>query len=200
MSRIRPFRPGDEAALSDICVRTGWSGSDARGRFSDDAIWGAIFVLPYVARHPEFAFVVESDDGRVIGYTVATPDTAAFEDWFHDEWWPVEGSRWPLPAEDDNSREAKTLRYAAGRRAETADAPAADYPAHLHIDLLPEAQGAGWGRQLIETLLDALRSAGVTGVHLGAARENAGALAFYPRVGFTALESPEGVQLFAREL
>ena len=32
-------------------------------------------------------------------------------------------------------------------------AEVADYPAHLHIDLLPELQGQGFGRALIRRLL-----------------------------------------------
>ena len=40
---------------------------------------------------------------------------------------------------------------------------AAEYPAHLHIDLLPELQGQGWGRRLIDTLVAALRERGVRG-------------------------------------
>ena len=58
------------------------------------------------------------------------------------------------------------------------------YPAHLHIDLLPEAQGFGWGRRLIHAQLDRLAAAGVGGVHLGMAPENARALGFYTHLGF----------------
>ena len=43
----------------------------------------------------------------------------------------------------------------------------ARYPSHLHIDLLPRAQGQGHGRLLIESLLDLLRAEGSGGVHLG---------------------------------
>ncbi len=77
---MRAVRPGDDAALSEICLRTADHGSDATGLFDDDDIWGAIFVLPYAERHPDFAFVVADDDNRPIGYVVATPDTDAFEE------------------------------------------------------------------------------------------------------------------------
>jgi ribosomal protein S18 acetylase RimI-like enzyme len=70
----------------------------------------------------------------------------------------------------------------------------------LHIDLLPEVQGQGWGTRLIGTLVAALRERGVTGVHLAASTDNAGAIAFYPRVGFTPLPSHEGVQAFGMHL
>ncbi|MFG6504611.1 GNAT family N-acetyltransferase [Microbacterium sp. P05] len=199
MSRIRPFRPGDEAALAEVCVRTAWAGADGTGRYSDDAIWPEIFVLPYVARHPDLAFVVETGDGRVAGYIVGASDTRAFEAWFREEWWPPRAVRWQHPGPDDTSAEAGTLRYAAARGGEE-DPVWAQYPAHLHIDLLPELQGEGWGRRLIDTLVEALRAEGVTGLHLVASADNAGALAFYPRVGFHPLPSPEGVQVFGRAL
>lgn len=203
MTRIRPFRPGDEPALSDICLKTADAGADATGLLDDDDLWGEIFVLPYVARHPEFAFVVESDDGRVVGYIVSAPDSAAFEDWFAHEWWPRFHERWPKPQGEplpvSASRQDGLVRYAYARRG--GSQPFGDeYPAHLHIDLLPETQGQGLGRRLIATLEQALREAGVPGLHLVAAADNAGAVAFYPRVGFDALPSPEGAAVFAKRL
>lgn len=73
---------------------------------------------------------------------------------------------------------------------------AAAYPAHLHIDLLPEAQGGGNGSRLIHTLLGALRSRGVHGVHLGVGKANAGAVGFYRHLGFEVLaEDPNSFTL-----
>ncbi len=199
MTRIRPFRPGDEPALADICLRTADDGADATGVLEDDELWAEIFVLPYVAQHPDLAFVVETDDGRVAGYVVGTPDTAAFEDWFAGEWWPAFAERWPKP-ETERTRQDGILIYAYGRRAGAEPYAQQGYPAHLHIDLLPELQGQGWGRRLIETLAAALRERGVTGLHLVASTGNTGALAFYPRLGFEPLPSHDGVQAFAMAL
>ena len=61
------------------------------------------------------------------------------------------------------------------------------FPAHLHIDLLPEAQGSGYGRGLMRQLGLAAVAAGVPGIHLGMARDNLPALAFYRRLGFREL-------------
>ncbi len=199
MAHLRSFRPGDEPALAEICLRTADTGSDATGILDDDDIWGAVFVLPYVARHPELAVVVETDDGRVAGYAVAIDDTDAFEEWFRTEWWPRFADRWPHPAGEPSSRQDGVLSYAYGRRAD-AEPFAAAYPAHLHIDLLPELQGQGWGRRLIAALTDALRAAGVPGVHLVAAGTNAGAIAFYERLGFTRLGAPADVAAFGMTL
>ncbi|HKP05778.1 MAG TPA: GNAT family N-acetyltransferase [Microbacterium sp.] len=203
MMRIRPFRPGDEAALAEICLKTADAGADATGLLDDDDLWAQIFVLPYAARHPDFAFVVETDDERVVGYVVGAPDSAAFEEWFASEWWPRFARRWPKPQGDplpvSASRQDGIVRYAYARHG-GAQPFGDEYPAHLHIDLLPETQGQGLGRRLIETLENALRDAGVPGLHLVASAENTGAIAFYPRVGFEPLPSPEGTQVFATRL
>lgn len=198
MSRIRPFRPGDEPALAEICLRTADAGADATGVLDDDALWADIFVLPYAARHPEFVFVVETDDGRVAGYIAGAPDTRAFEQWFRDEWWPERGARHPLPTAEV-TRQDGILIYAYGR-GPGAEPYGDDYPAHLHIDLLPELQGQGWGRRLIDALSEALRAAGVTRLHLVADAENTGAVAFYERLGFTPLDSHAGAQAFGMVL
>ncbi len=58
------------------------------------------------------------------------------------------------------------------------------WPAHLHIDLLPEARAAGFGRELVTTWLDRLRSEGIPGCHLETWAENDGAIAFFEAMGF----------------
>ena len=201
MAAIRPFRPGDEAALAEICLRTADAGADATGILADDGLWARLFVLPYAARHPDLAFVVETDDCRVAGYVVATDDTRAFEGWFRAEWWPRFSAERPRADAEGAvpSRQAALLASADARGA--GPVPFADdYPAHLHVDLLPELQGQGWGRRLIDTLVDALRARGVTGLHLEADARKAGAVAFYPRIGFTRLASEPGVVAFGRTL
>lgn len=202
MPRIRAYRAGDDAALAAVCLRTADAGADATGVLDDDAIWAEIFVLPYVARHPEFAFVLESDDRRVIGYVVGTPDTRAFESWFRDQWWPRFADRWPeaSPAESrQQARRTDLLAYASGR-GPGVEPYGDEHPAHLHIDLLPDGQGQGWGRRLIDTLAEALRSAGVPSLHLVASSDNSGAVAFYERLGFAPLESAPGTRAFALTL
>lgn len=194
MTSIRPYRSQDRPALSDICVKTADAGSDATGIFSDDELWGLIFAVPYAERHPDLAWVVESDDARVIGYIVATHDTDAFEQWFRDAWWPQFAARFPR-AIAAATREEKMIEYAYARRPGR-EPNTVEHPAHLHIDLLTEAQGQGLGRRLIETLFAELRSRGVSGVHLGMDPANLGAAAFYERLGMHRLPAESGGQAY----
>jgi len=176
--------------MYEICVKTADAGADATGILSDDSLWGDLFAVPYVERHPDLAWVVEADDGRTIGYVVATDDTDAFYTWFRDEWWPAFHDRYPR-SEHPSTREEHMIEYGY-TRAPGIEANAAAYPAHLHIDLLPETQGQGLGRRLIETLFAELRRRGVRGLHLGMDPNNTGAAAFYERIGMTALPTAPG--------
>ncbi|MGM7680472.1 GNAT family N-acetyltransferase [Microbacterium sp. A94] len=191
---IRRYRASDRPALFEICVRTADAGADATGILSDDELWGLLFAVPYAERHPDLAWVVESDDARTIGYIVATDDTDAFEQWFRDEWWPQFAARFPRPVEAV-TREQKLITYGY-QRGPGRERNAAAYPAHLHIDLLAETQGLGLGRQLIETLFAELRRRGVAGLHLGMDPANAGAAAFYERLGLESLPAEPGGQAY----
>lgn len=190
MTSIRPYRTEDRPAMFEICLKTADAGADATGIFSDDDLWGLLFAVPYVERHPDLCWIVEADDGRAIGYIVATDDTDAFERWFRDEWWPQFAGSFPRPVHAE-SAEAKMIEYGY-RRGPGQNPNTALYPAHLHIDLLPETQGQGLGRRLIETLFVELRRRGVKGLHLGMNPENTGAAAFYERLGMERLPSEDG--------
>lgn len=61
------------------------------------------------------------------------------------------------------------------------------YPSHLHVNLTPRMQGHGVGRQLVETLMSALRDRGSRGVHLMVGHSNQRAIRFYRHVGFNEL-------------
>ncbi len=203
MALIRQVGTEDIPALSEICVKTGAAGKDATGVLDDDDLWGCVYAVPYAVRDPSMCFVVETDDGRAAGYVVGTHDTEDFESWFATDWWPRYARRWPRPAKAEPgstlSPQDNLLAYAYGR-GPGQEPLAGAYPAHLHIDLLPEMQGHGWGRRLIDTFVDALRARGVQGVHLRVDPRNEGAVAFYSRVGFTLIPQPDGGVAFGRHV
>lgn len=74
---IRRYRPGDRAALDDICVRTAHNGLDARPVYADPGILPVIFAQPYVELEPDLAFVLDDGQGRAVGYILGVADTPA---------------------------------------------------------------------------------------------------------------------------
>ena len=186
---IRAYRPADLDAVYDICVRTADAGGDARGLYSSDKLMGDIFAVPYVTLEPEHAHVLDDGTGTAVGYVLGTADTARFVQRYRDEWLPATAGRYRHPPEPAVTREDNMLRLREHPEHMLVPELAA-YPAHLHIDLVPEWQGKGWGRGLISAFLTGLRAAGVPRVHLGMAVANVSARAFYDRLGFTEIPVP----------
>jgi len=179
---IRRAGEADFPALSRICLETANAGSDATALYSDPTLPGLRFVIPYARFAPEFAYVLEQQ-GEVVGYAVAAPDTRAFETALNQHWWP------PLQQHyrDYTPRAPLDSKVLDGilQPDAAAEQLVSTWPAHLHINLLPAAQQGGWGRRLIEQLLHDLRAAGVPGVYLGVSLQNEKVCGFYQRLGFT---------------
>jgi ribosomal protein S18 acetylase RimI-like enzyme len=135
--------------------------------------------------------VLADADDRAVGYVLATGDTASFVERFRTEWLPLVADRYP-PLDGAEPRDGDEVMRHLLHRPERMIVPAlAAYPAHLHIDLLPEYQRQGHGRALIGRLVPALREAGVPAVHLGMVTENTAARAFYDRIGMHVIDVPD---------
>ena len=183
---IRPYRPTDFDDVTRVCLLTGHIGEDATGRYDNDDLVPDIFVRPYVTLLPEWAWVV--DDGeRAVGYIVAAPDTREFVRRYRESWLP--GFAQKYARVDPPVTEDEQMRHLGFWPERMLIDELDEFPAHLHIDLLPEAQGTGMGRRLIETLRDALREAGIPGLHLSMDGDNDRARRFYDRLGFFDLPS-----------
>lgn len=194
MAEIRPYRASDRDDIYEICLLTGRSGADATGWLDNDDLLPDIYALPYVDLAPETAFVVDVD-GRARGYILGVADTAAFVERLRAEWLP--GFIRKYPPSDADTPTARFVRD--GSKPERMLIPELDeFPAHLHIDLLPELQGQGFGRMLVRTLVSELTSRGVPGVWLEYGADNVNAGAFYRRLGFTPLASGTGTRVGLR--
>ena len=181
----RPFREGDTDACYDVCLRTADEGGDASALHTDPRIVGDIWVGPYLVRHPECAVVVEDDEG-VCGYVVGAPDTTAYDRWVEEEWFPPLRARYPVGSFSEGTADEQCVRLIHSPQRVPASV-IDEYPAHLHIDLLPRAQGRGLGLTLMDAFLERMRAADVPAIHLRVSPTNTGAVAFYQRLGFVDL-------------
>ena len=198
---LRPYRPGDDEALMRVCLETGAAGQDATGIFRlEPRLLSEIYLLPYLALEPQFATVVAPSAAPPVGYVLGALDTASFEAAAEARWWPSLRDRYPRDTFPADAPEAALVRR-IHEPTSSPDALLREYPSHLHIDLLPEVQGQGFGRRLLQRLFDQLEAAGSRGVHLGVSTANRRAVAFYGAMGFDEWPNDGGGALtFVRRL
>lgn len=193
---IRSYRPGDLFMLYRICLQTGANGGDATGLIDDDLL-GHIYAAPYVLNEPDMCFVVTEGD-LPCGYILGTKDSEAFGAYYNGKWLPPLLARYPLPDSVDRSYAATVIRALhSGYRVPDI---ARDYPAHLHIDLLPVAQGLGMGSKLMQRFLGQLDSSDVPAVHFGVSKSNPRAVEFYEHLGFHRIIETEAGITFGMEI
>ena len=185
---IRNYHPSDLPALYRICLKTGDSGKDATEIYSDPDLLGHIYAAPYAVFEPDLCFVATKSD-KPYGYILGTKDSQKFYQWCEKEWFPVLRNQYSLPDEEDNSAESNIIRKL--HRKFEAEPGIEEYPAHLHIDILPEGQGFGLGWRLMKIFMDKLRELKVKGLHLGVGKKNLNAVKFYKHIGFKVFKEYE---------
>lgn len=186
MAHVRPFDSGDVAALYEVCLSTADNGDDASAMFADSKILGEVYVGAYLKFAPEGASVVDVD-GLARGYSLSVFDTAEFERQCDAHWWPALRERYPLgsfPAGTEDEDVVRVIHNPPHR----APAILNDYPAHLHIDLMEEVQGHGFGGSMMKSVIESQRASGVRGTHLDVASTNTRAIGFYKHLGFIDLQ------------
>ena len=195
--QMRPARPADLDAMYHVCLKTGDYGKDGEPFYRDDPdALGRLFVGPYMEHEPGLAWVLE-DDGGVCGYALGALDSRAFYKRYDEEWRPRLCRDFPLPGGDPSGwTRAQRVHSWYHQPDYYCPEPYDQYPSHLHIDLLERAHGKGWGRRMLEHVMDQLAAHGSPGAHLGVANPNTSAAGFYRRLGFHELamvgDGPDG--------
>lgn len=185
---IRPYKPRDRAAVRHICFLTGFAGDPVDYQWSDEASFADMFSGYYTDHEPESTFVAVRD-GVVMGYLLGCRDSSK-------AWSPVRPvarqafTRGLVVRPGTAGFIWRTVVDAAGDRVRHGIRPTDHefvdpaYPAHLHINLLPDLRGSGTGRRLVTGWLDMLRAEGSPGCFLQTLHENTSAIAFFEAMGF----------------
>src|SRR5687767_7231522 len=179
---IRHATPSDAPAAYRVCLKTGDHGADGEPFFRDDPdALGRIYVGPYLAFEPELSLVLEDNEG-VCGYALGALDSRTFYGRYEAEWRPGLCAKFPDPR-GDPAKWSRTqhVHHCYHHPDYFCPEPCDAYPSHLHIDLLPRAQGRGYGRRMFERNLETLRRRGSPGAHLGLSTLNTRAYGFYKR-------------------
>jgi ribosomal protein S18 acetylase RimI-like enzyme len=198
---IRPASEADRSGPYYVCLKTGDHGKDGEPFYREDPdALGRIFVGPYLKFEPNLSLVVEDEQG-ICGYALGAFDSRAFYSRYETEWRPELCARFPEP-QGDPSRWTRVQQVHSWYHHPDyyCPEPYDVYPSHLHIDLLERARGKGYGRQMLEQVMNKLRSLGSPGAHLGVSVLNEPAFGFYQRLGFRELIRHEGVIYMGKTL
>lgn len=174
-------------------------------------------LAPYVWTHqythlsPTTCFVVDDGTGRPVGYCIGCPDISAFVAAYDSYTTQVldpspEVTRpddlnlkEPLFLPDGSINEVFLSRLAYNPHLLLVDGNAdllAEYKATMHIDLLDEYQGQGWGKQLISRFVDSIKDVPQQdgsvskGIWIGVAGDNGKVVPFYEKQGFKIKQRP----------
>ncbi|MDP5217604.1 GNAT family N-acetyltransferase [Ruegeria sp. 2205SS24-7] len=185
MIEIRPAYPQDLDAYYRISLRTGHLGRDAGALYEDPKLMGHIHSAPYLLFSRALCVSLLAE-GQVAGFCVGTIDTVAFAECLERSWWPSLRASYPMPDITRSDRwTPDEKRIATLHRPKEVPRDIVDrYPAHVHMNLLPECQGRGWGTRLLKKWLRMSRSMGVRAIHLGANPGNDQAIGFWRSQGF----------------
>lgn len=133
------------------------------------------FCRYYIDNEPENCFVVD-DDSKAVGYIICAENYDKFKK-IYDEDYFLRSKKY----DESYVKWAAEAYILHEKYKET-------YPAHLHIDILPEYQRMGLGGKLLAALFDHLKAKGIKGVMLTTGTENLTANNFYNKYGFEKVE------------
>ena len=152
MYSIRNLRVSDKEDVRRICIET------ASASATDTPLKRAVLCDLYCDYYVEYAtdtsFVAADGDDRAIGYVFCAPDYREYEKNYRKYILPV------LRKHKFSRALTKNLELVFERKL------ARGMPAHLHIDILQEAQRQGIGHRLMNALMFRLKELGVPKVYL----------------------------------
>lgn len=169
---IRPATINDRPALSRICLLTGDAGQSGEGQYTLPEMLGLVYAEPYVVVPPNFGFLLVSTDSNgeetVLGYVLGTPDTRVFEAGLEETWYKDLRPKYPKDPYPPNATPADKHMIGLVHKPDTTPQETINMSrAHIHIDLLPPAQGQGWGPKLIGKAIEHLKNQGCDSLFVG---------------------------------
>jgi ribosomal protein S18 acetylase RimI-like enzyme len=195
---IRKASLFDIPYLCDICLKTGFSGKDAGGLYSDPYMLAQFYAVPYAAYSTGHCFIVEAEiDGiiRPAGYILGVENSMEFNGWLEEEWMPQLRKAYKRSGSFKSESEKAFIELIQNKIA-TDEEIAAKYSAHFHMNVLPALNGMGFEKKLTEAFWESLKKKGVAGVHMGFAADKAGACELYSEMGYTEIKrTPWGLYM-----
>ena len=183
--KIRHYKETDKENVRFVCLNSEGPCKSSK-RSVNFAL--AVYCDYYIENEPENCFVATDENDRAIGYVISTRNFDTFKEKYISDYYS-KIKKWEY-----------RRRKSALRAIEYQEKYKEDYPAHLHIDILPEYQHMGLGRKLMDALCDNLRQKNVEGVMFTVWHKNIKAIRFYEKYGFKLIEKLETKLVYGLKL
>lgn len=175
---IRKMKESDIPQIEYICLET--ADKNLRQNEKQKQTTLLLYNRYYTRAERDSCFVLADDEDSAVGYILCAPSYKNYKkDFFNNE----------LKALAKLGAQA----FFSGIACILGNTPyAKDYPAHMHIDILPEYQAQGYGGKLLSALFEHLKNNNVSGLMLIVDRKNLSAIKFYKKHNFKVIKELAG--------
>jgi ribosomal protein S18 acetylase RimI-like enzyme len=195
---IRNCTKRDEAQILNVCYRTGFLGEDLENKniFNDIKLFGYLFCIYYLRYEIEHCFVAEeTNTNKIVGYIIGTMNSKKQKKLFLLKMGSAILFRvltytwWKYPETFKSIKIFIKNGDSNGHPGTLYD----EYPAHLHINTLPEYQHMGIGSRLIKKFETQVKENQIKGIHLETTNMNFKALPFYIKNGYNLIYESKSI-------
>lgn len=165
---IRPYTESDKTNMRRICIETANAADAATDR---QRFLTLLYCDYYIEKEPQNCFVIANETDDAVGYVVCSENFGKYKKAFV----PYLQSIKQIGIKEYIFAVGEVIAHSLLSK---------NYPAHLHIDILPEYQHKGGGTRLINALTEHLAAKGIHSLMLIVNSKNKNALKFYKKNGF----------------
>ncbi|MGG1518201.1 GNAT family N-acetyltransferase [Paenibacillus oryzisoli] len=182
---LRTSKSTDEHDIAKIIMACHW-----KMPVADHELLALRWIRQFLITEPQNGYVLEhTASSKAVGYITCASDTIAYENEFENTYLPKLKVRYEELEKQSFAYLEENRKLLFFRRNQDIGFDATEYPAHLHINILPEYQRSGYGRLLLSAYEENLRSRGVRGYHLGTGANNLKGISFYTKHGLELLHT-----------
>ncbi len=187
--KVRPYHAGDRPAVRAIALATADRGRPGGWLFPHPEVTADLLTRYYTDFEPPASWVAELD-GRVVGYVAGSLYPRQHRRVMRRQvipravlWSVLRGGLWHRRS----WQWAWAATFTALRYGLPPTITEEEYPAHIHVNVLPLAQGRGVGKALAHCFLTHAAEAGCPGVYAKVRGDNQRARRFFAQLGFRPL-------------
>lgn len=179
---IRPYEEKDRDNVRFVCLN---SEGPCRMRKGRQNFLLTTYCDYFIEKEGRNCFVACDENDKAIGYILCAENYDKYKEVFDRDYVP--------------RIKKYELKFRATARLSTLfqEKYKKEYPAHLHIDILPGYQRMGLGHKLMDALCENLKTKGVKGVCLTVWAGNKKGRNFYEKYGFSLIEERKTTAVYA---